>query len=89
MTGKTISLFAVALWGVTFLFAGVYVWRDKTVVASDHRKEIPLSNHQRDLVLTEMRGVLNSLNGILLGLSEGNLGNVEQAARASGTMKLR
>lgn len=84
MNTRTLSLAAIGLWVTTLLAGGLYVYKDKTRLSSDHRREIPLTETERDLVLTEMRGVIGSLNGVLVGITENDRKKVEESARASG-----
>lgn len=84
MKTRTIAIAAVALWGITIALVGWLMMRDWTRATADHRREIPLSAQERELVLVEMRGVLRSVNGVLTGLAENDMKKVEDSARASG-----
>lgn len=68
------------------LMAGAYVFivAGKTIPASDGRIEVLLSEGERDKVLGEMRGMLETIQGIVEALTENDLGTVETLARASG-----
>ncbi|MEO8992385.1 MAG: hypothetical protein ABI284_02270 [Nitrosospira sp.] len=50
----------------------------------DTRQILPLTEHQRDHVLTEMRALLSGTQSILNALSEENMTVVEREARALG-----
>jgi cytochrome c556 len=52
--------------------------------AADTRDRVRLTPAERDMILIEMRTMLQSLSKILQGLVAGDLVKVEQAARAAG-----
>lgn len=52
---------------------------------SDPRQRVSVEPAAREMVLAEMRRMLESVNGILSGVAQGDLGAVERAARAAGT----
>jgi hypothetical protein len=79
-----LATIAMALWIVTIgalVFFFVHGWTSK---GADQRTAIHLAPAERDLVLTEMRQMLNSVHGLVTGLSDGNREAMEQASRASG-----
>ncbi|MDZ4202830.1 MAG: hypothetical protein U1C96_11880 [Gallionella sp.] len=79
-----LSLLAILLWIITVsVFAWFFV-RGNTSAGSDNRNAILLQTGERDLVLTEMRGLLIATHGILDGVNRGDLKQVAQAARAGG-----
>lgn len=53
-------------------------------IAPDTRQTIVLSEDERNFVLAEMRGFLDSVQGIVEGVAEGNMKAVTEAARKSG-----
>lgn len=53
-------------------------------VAPDTRQTIVLTEDERNFVLAEMRGFLDSVQGIVEGVAEGNMKAVTEAARKSG-----
>ncbi|MBM9502087.1 hypothetical protein JWG44_17660 [Leptospira sp. 201903071] len=76
-----ISLF---LWmGTTGLLLLFFI-RGNTGTSKDGRTSIRLTEEERILVLTEMRGLLTSVNGIMGGLSENDLERAARAASNSG-----
>lgn len=84
MKPSKIALFAIALWIATVaLFAWFFV-RGSTTAGSDNRTAVVLHAGERDLVLKEMRGLLASVNGILQGINQGDMGQVAKSARAAG-----
>ena len=54
-------------------------------VEPDNRQAIELSPEERDFVLAEMRGFLDSVQGILQGVVDGDMKTVAAAALKSGT----
>ncbi len=53
-------------------------------IAPDTRQTIVLTEDERNFVLAEMRGFLDSVQGIVEGVAEGNMKAVTEAARKSG-----
>jgi len=51
---------------------------------TDGRTAVVLQPAERDLVLTEMRGLLSSTQGILEGANQGDVKRIIQASRAAG-----
>ena len=84
MNTKLISFVAISLWLVTALGGGLYLFRDRTLVSSDQRREILLTETERNLVLAEMRGIIGSLDGVLQGITKNDRKQMEESARASG-----
>ncbi|OIQ83837.1 hypothetical protein GALL_343560 [mine drainage metagenome] len=84
MKPSKLALFSVALWLTT---AGVAAWlfvHGQTAPGTDGRKAVQLTPQERDLVLQEMRGLLQATHGVLEGLSKDDLPLVEKSARAGG-----
>lgn len=52
--------------------------------SSDAREPLYLSAHERDLVLAEMRQMLESSEGVVTGLAANDLQAIQQAAARSG-----
>ncbi|MBM9579750.1 hypothetical protein JWG45_21605 [Leptospira sp. 201903070] len=79
-------------WGfISFLFwmgtTGVLVFffvKGNSEISKDGRTAIRLTEEERMLVLSEMRGLLTSVNGILGGLAEKKFERAAQAASNSG-----
>ena len=75
--------------------AAVWVWAgslialaacaDRSPMSRDPRTAIELPVEARDAVMLEMRTMLGSVNGILIGQAKGDTAAVRQAALASGT----
>ena len=75
---------AFALWAVTAGAFGYLFVRGWTSESSDERTAIHLAPAERDLVLGEMRQMLQSVHLFVTGLSADNREVMAQAARASG-----
>ena len=71
---------------IAIIAAGFYkfILQGSTTESTDGRTEILLSDGERNLVLTEMRAFLNSVQQINQGLSENNMELVAEQARKSG-----
>lgn len=52
--------------------------------AADAREPLRLGGHERDLVLAEMRLMLESTEGVVVGLASNDSAAIEQAAARSG-----
>ena len=86
MKGKTtphwiaiaLLLAVIAGIGVKFLVLG------STAGGADGRTAVLLREDERQLVLEEMRGLLEATQQILEGLSDGDMKQVEQAASGAG-----
>lgn len=81
---KKLAFAALGLWILTIGVLGYFFIKGYTQKSTDNRQEVMLSPSERDLVLGEMRQLLDSVNGILNGLVENDLVKVEKSARAGG-----
>lgn len=84
MNTRILAIAALGLWVVTAAGVAYLFINGQTTTASDNRKAITLQPAERDLVLLEMRTMLESVQGIVAGMAEEDLGRVQNAARASG-----
>ena len=80
-----ISILAIALWLVTIGIVGYRFVSGNAEKLTDERSAITLSSSQKVNVLSEMRSMLLSVQGIVDGLEEGNMKVVTEAANESGT----
>ncbi|PJZ68142.1 hypothetical protein CH373_14230 [Leptospira perolatii] len=78
------GLVSFLLWAVTFSCLVYFFVFGQTTKSKDGRTAIHLTEDEKLLVLTEMRGLLTSLNGILGSLSEGDYVNAAKFSSASG-----
>jgi len=84
MKTNQLSQVAMVLWIVTI---AVFVWffiRGNTAAGTDGRTAIILHPRERDLVLSEMRGLLAATQGILEGANQGDMLSIIKAARSAG-----
>ena len=83
MNKKCLTVTAIL---IAIIAAGFYkfILQGSTTESTDGRTEILLSDGERNLVLTEMRAFLNSVQQINQGLSENNMELVAEQARKSG-----
>ena len=84
MKSNQLALVALLLWVVTI---AVFVWffvRGNTAASPDDRTLIMLHPEERELVLSEMRGLLAATQGILEGANQNDMPRIIEAARAAG-----
>ena len=84
MTTRYLSIAAILLWLVTIIVFGVFFVKGYTTAGSDNRTAIVLKSGERTLILSEMRGLLNSVYGVLSGLNKGDMAQVADAASKAG-----
>lgn len=79
-----LALSAIALWFVSAIVFGWFFINGNTTDIAGQRTAIVLQPAERELVLMEMRGLLNSTQGILAGLDTKDMTQIAKSARASG-----
>lgn len=84
MKSNKIALIALLLWVTTIAVFAWFFIRGSTTAGTDGRTAVVLQPAERDLVLTEMRGLLSSVQGILEGANQGDVKRIIQASRAAG-----
>ncbi len=85
MSTRVIAIIAIGLWVLTVL-AGVYIFvSGQTRPSEDGRTAILLQPSERDMVLSEMRELLSSVQGVIGGLSPAGRAQAAAAARRAGT----
>jgi hypothetical protein len=84
MSTRNLSVAAIVLWLLTAAGALFFFVRGQTQVAPDGRTAVLLAPDERDLVLTEMRGLLGSVQGVVEGVNAGDVKRVAQAAHEGG-----
>ena len=84
MKTRWIAFTAIALWAITIASVIVMIIRGQTVPSTDGRTAVQLAPTERDLVLADMRIMLRSVQGVVLGLARGEAGKAAAAARSSG-----
>jgi len=83
MNSKYLTIIVILL----FIIAGgayKFIFEGSTTKSTDGRIEILLNDNERNLVLTEMRAFLASVQQINQGLAENNMELVAKQARKSG-----
>jgi hypothetical protein len=68
MTARVLSVAAIALWLITIAVAVFFFVYGRTQVAPDGRTAVLLASNERDLVLTEMRGMLETVQVVVDGV---------------------
>lgn len=88
MRSRLVCLIALGLWVLGIGTAGWFFAKGWTAPGADGRTEIRLTPSERDRILAEMRQLLESVQGVLTGLSaaspENGRRDAEQAARRAG-----
>lgn len=84
MKSNMIAKISLLLWVVTIAIFAWFFIRGSTTAGTDNRTAIVLHPSERDLILSEMRGLLVATHGILEGANQGDIKRIAQAARAAG-----
>ncbi|MFZ3016868.1 MAG: hypothetical protein WA056_00260 [Gallionella sp.] len=79
-----LTLLSLALWLATVATFAWFFVRGNTAAGTDGRTAVVLQAAERDLVLTEMRGLLTATHGILQGINANDMKQVAAAARSAG-----
>lgn len=84
MKANKLALAALLLWVLTVAIFAWFFVRGNTAAGTDGRTAIVLQAAERDLVLSEMRGLLSATQAVLEGVNNGDMQQVAKAARAAG-----
>jgi hypothetical protein len=84
MKANKLTLAALLLWVITVTVFAWFFVQGNTASGTDGRTAIVLHAAERDLVLSEMRGLLSSTQAVLDGVNTGDMQQVAKAARAAG-----
>ena len=84
-----LAVLALGLWGITVVVLATMFVRGNTAPATDGRTAVILRDSERDLVLTEMRGMLLAVRGVAEGLAGNQRAEIAQAARDGGGGAMR
>jgi len=79
-----IALTSLLFWVVTIAVFAWFFIHGRTTVGTDGRTAVLLQAGERELVLSEMRGMLAATQGVLEGANRGNMQEITQAASAAG-----
>ncbi len=85
MKFSRLAVAAIALWLVTVAVFGWFFVHGSTTAGTDNRSAVLLAPGERALILSEMRGLLSGVHGILDALNHNDLKAAATAARAIGT----
>lgn len=84
MKTSPLAKIAILLWFVTTATIGYFLYFGNTSTSLDTRTAIHLTPAERQLVLTEMRALLEAVNGMLAGLGEKDYEKAAKSAEAVG-----
>lgn len=79
-----LTLLTLLLWLATLAVFAFFFVRGNTAPGTDNRTAVVLAAGERDLILTEMRGLLTGVHGILDAINHNDTKQVAQSARAIG-----
>lgn len=79
------GLAAILVWILTIAIFGFRFVKGSTTQSDDGRTAVLLSPSEKSLILFEMRGMLDSVRGVLQGVNQDDMTLVAEAARKSGT----
>ena len=84
MKTKTLAVIAIILWVGSAAFVGFKFVTGTTVTATDGRDAIVMTAGERNLVLGEMRGLLNAVQEIIAAVNAGDMEAVKESALLVG-----
>ncbi len=84
MKFNKLASIALLLWVFTIVVFAWFFIRGNTTAGTDGRTAVVLQVSERDLILSEMRGLLSATQGILEGVNQGDMQRVIKASRAAG-----
>ena len=84
MNAKTLSIIAIVLWVASAGFIGFKFVTGSTVTSVDGREAIVLLPTERNLILSEMRGMLVAVQEIISAVNEGDMAAVKETTHRVG-----
>lgn len=84
MKSNKVALLAILLWLATIMLFAWFFVRGNTVTGTDNRTAVVLGAGERNLILSEMRGLLAGTHDILEGINLNDPKQIANAARAVG-----
>jgi hypothetical protein len=75
---------SLILWIITVGTFGFFFFKGSTTVSSDKRKAVALNAEEKDLVLSEMRHLLFTVNGILKAVTANDKLKVIELSKGAG-----
>ena len=84
MKSNKIAISALVLWILTLAVFAWFFIQGNTTTGTDGRTAIILQVSERDLVLSEMRGLLSATREILEGINQNDMQRIIKASSAAG-----
>ena len=84
MKSTKLASIALVLWVATIAVFAWFFVHGNTEKGSDGRAAIVLQSAERDLILSEMRGLLSAIQGVLDGANQGDMQRIVKAASDVG-----
>jgi hypothetical protein len=84
MKSNKLASIALLLWILTVAVFAWFFIRGSTTAGTDGRTAVVLQIGERDLILSEMRGLLSATQGIIEGVNQGDMQRVIKASSAAG-----
>jgi hypothetical protein len=84
MKSNKLASIALLLWGISIAVFAWFFVHGNTEKGSDGRTAIVLQAAERDLILSEMRGLLSATQGVLDGANSGDMKRIADASSAVG-----
>ncbi len=84
MKSNKIAILALLLWVLTITVFAWFFIHGNTTTGTDGRTAIILQVSERDLILSEMRGLLSATQGILEGVNQNDMQRIIVASSAAG-----
>ncbi len=84
MLTNRLALIAIALWIATIAVFAWFFVRGNTAPGTDGRTAVVLAPAERNLILTEMRGLLLASQQVVQGIRQDDMKLVAKSARAAG-----
>ncbi len=84
MKSNKLALIALLLWVITMAVVAWYFIRGNTAAGTDGRTAIVLRTAERDMILSEMRGLLSATQVIIDGVNQPDRNRIIQSSRSVG-----
>jgi hypothetical protein len=84
MKSNKLASIALLLWALTIAVCAWFFIRGSTTAGTDGRTAVMLQIGERDLILSEMRGLLSATQGIIEGVNQGDMQRLIKASSAAG-----
>jgi hypothetical protein len=84
MKSNKFASIALLLWIITIAVFAWFFIHGNTAAGTDGRTAVVLQANERDLILSEMRGLLSATQGIIEGVSQGDIQRIMKTSKAVG-----